>query len=487
MFTDLGLRSALFVATLLAGWAGRPAPVALVPLLAFAGAEGAGRFTTGGRGTAAVPTTVLEVTNLRDDNLPGSLRYAVQLSAAKAPARTIVFRVAGTIHLLSPLTFNRANTTIAGQTAPGGGICLADYPVQVKADNIIVRFLRFRMGDKNQNQGMVDGAGGDDAFGGMRNNRLVIDHCSMSWSTDECFSVYEGDSTTLQWNLIGPPLNYSYHFEKGDTDYERHGYGGIWGGQHASMHHNLFVHCNSRTPRFNGSRYTHAAGFENCDFRNNVIYDWGENNVYAGEGGNYNIVNNYYKPGPSTKPAVRQRLLNPYKLDKGANPLPYGKFYLTGNYQEASAEITRHNWRGVDMNGGTRADTTLAQAAAPFDLGPVTTQPAQEAYPLVLAGAGATRPARDTLDQRLVREVRLRTGRLIDAPGGYPHGTPYGTVQKAWPALKEAPAPADTDHDGMPDAWETAHKLNPKDASDRAKIGPGGYPMLEVYLGELAG
>jgi hypothetical protein len=487
MFIDLGLRPALVVAALLAGWAGRPAPSAPAPLLAFPGAEGAGRFTSGGRGTAAVPTTVLEVTNLRDDNLPGSLRYAVQLPAAKAPARTIVFRVAGTIHLLSPLTINRANTTIAGQTAPGGGICLADYPVQVKADNIIIRFLRFRMGDKNQNKGMVDGAGGDDALGGQRNNRLVIDHCSMSWSTDECFSVYEGDSTTLQWNLIGPPLNYSYHFEKGDTDYERHGYGGIWGGQHASMHHNLFVHCNSRTPRFNGSRYTHAAGFENCDFRNNVIYDWGENNVYAGEGGNYNIVNNYYKPGPSTKPAVRQRLLNPYKLEKGANPLPYGKFYLAGNYQEASADVTRHNWRGVDMNGGTRADTVLAQAAAPFDLGPVATQPAQEAYPLVLAGAGATRPARDTLDQRLVREVRLRTGRLIDAPGGYPHGTPYATSQKAWPVLQEAPAPADTDHDGMPDAWETAHQLNPKNAADRAKTGPGGYPMLEVYLGELAG
>jgi len=487
MLSTLGLRPALVVATLFASWALRPSLPAPAPLLAFPGAEGAGRFTSGGRGTAAVPTTVLEVTNLRDDNLPGSLRYAVQVSAAKAPARTIVFRVAGTIHLLSSLTINRANTTIAGQTAPGGGICLADYPVQVKADNIIVRFLRFRMGDKNQNQGMVDGAGGDDALGGLRNNRLVIDHCSMSWSTDECFSVYEGDSTTLQWNLIGPPLNYSYHFEKGDTDFERHGYGGIWGGQHASMHHNLFVHCNSRTPRFNGSRYTHAAGFENCDFRNNVIYDWGENNVYAGEGGNYNIVNNYYKPGPSTKPAVRQRLLNPYKLDKGANPLPYGKFYLTGNYQEASAEVTRHNWRGVDMNGGTRADTALAKASQPFDLGPVTTQPAQQAYDRVLASAGASRPRRDTLDQRLVREVRTRTGRLIDVQGGYPHGTPYAVSRGAWPVLAPAPAPADADHDGMPDAWELAHHLNPQDAADRGKAGPEGYPMLEVYLAELAG
>jgi pectate lyase len=489
MLLGFGLRHALLFTTLGAGWLLRPGGQAppVAPLPAFPGAEGAGRFTTGGRGTAAVPTTVLEVTSLLDDNKPGSLRYAVQLSAAQAPARTIVFRVAGTIHLLSPLTISRANTTIAGQSAPGGGICLADYPVQVKANNVVVRFLRFRMGDKNQNQGFKDGAGGDDAFGGQRCHRLVIDHCSMSWSTDECFSVYEGDSTTLQWNLIGPPLNYSYHFEKGDTDYERHGYGGIWGGQHASMHHNLFVHCNSRTPRFNGSRYTHPAGYENCDFRNNVIYDWGENNVYAGEGGNYNIVNNYYKPGPSTIAAVRTRLLNPYKLEKGDNPLPYGHFYLAGNYQEASAEITAHNWRGVTMNGGTRADTTLAQAAQPFALGSVATQPAAQAYDLVLASAGASRPLRDTLDQRLVREVRTRTGRLIDVQGGYPHGTPYTISQKAWPVLKAAPAPADTDHDGMPDAWETAHKLNPKDASDRVKVGVGGYPMLEVYLSELAG
>ncbi|WP_216688114.1 hypothetical protein [Hymenobacter siberiensis] len=199
-------------------------------LVAFPGAEGAGRFTTGGRGTAAMPTTVLEVTNLLDDGQPGSLRYAVQLNLAKAPVRTIVFRVSGTIHLLSPLTISKGNTTIAGQTAPGGGICLADYPVSAKANNVIVSFIRFRMGDKNQNQGFVDGGGGDDAFGGTRNNHLIVDHCSMSWSTDEAMSVYEGDSTTLQWNIMAEPLNYAYHYEAGDTDFERHGFGGIWGG-----------------------------------------------------------------------------------------------------------------------------------------------------------------------------------------------------------------------------------------------------------------
>jgi pectate lyase len=454
-------------------------------LLAFPGAEGAGRFTTGGRGTAAAPTTVLEVTNLLDDGKPGSLRHALQLSADKAPARTIVFRVSGTIHLASPLTISKANTTIAGQTAPGEGICLADYPVAVKANNVIVRFVRFRMGDKNQNQGFVDGAGGDDAFGGTRNNHLVVDHCSMSWSTDEAFSVYEGDSTTLQWNLIAEPLNYSYHYEKGDTDFERHGFGGIWGGQHASFHHNLFAHCNNRTPRFNGSRYTHPAGFENCDFSNNVIYDWGTNNVYAGEGGNYNIVANYYKPGPSTNPKTRAQLLNPYKIDKEKGRLPYGKFYLAGNYVDGAPAVTAHNWSGVVMNGGTAADTVQSKVVKPFALGPFTLQPAKIAYEAVLRGAGATRPVRDTLDQRIVREVRTGTGGIIDVQGHYPHGTPYSVSQRAWPVLKSAPAPADADHDGMPDAWEKAHGLSPQNAADRALRAVNGYTNLENYLNSL--
>lgn len=458
-------------------------PSAGAQQLAFPGAEGVGRFTTGGRGTAAAPTTVFEVTNLQDDGQPGSLRYALSKPAA---ARTVVFRVSGTIHLTAPLSISQDNTTIAGQTAPGDGICLADYPVSLKANNVILRFVRFRMGDQHQNQGKVDGAGGDDAFGGRLNHRIVIDHCTMSWSTDEAFSIYEGDSLTVQWNLISEPLNYSYHFEEGDKDFEHHGFGGIWGGQHASFHHNLFAHCTSRTPRFNGSRYVHAAGFENCDFRNNVIYNWGENNVYAGEGGNYNIVNNYYKHGPSTKETVRTRVLNPYKLETGQNPLPYGKFYLTGNYVDASADVTRHNWRGVVMNGGTAADTTLAQATTAFALAPVTTQSAAEAYRLVLQTVGASLPRRDTLDQRIIRNVVTRTGRIIDVQGGYAHGTPYATSRKAWPVLQSAPAPTDTDHDGMPDAWETAHGLNPKDPSDRNKPGTGGYTVLESYLNSLA-
>lgn len=211
--------------------------------IAFPGAEGFGKYTTGGRGGK-----VILVSNL-NDNGAGSLREAI---AAKTP-HIIVFTISGTIHLQSKLSIT-SDVTIAGQTAPGAGICLADFPVDIKGNNIIVRYMRFRMGDKNQRGGMIDGNGGDDAFGGTKNKNIIIDHCSMSWSTDEVCSIYSGDSTTLQWNLIAEPLNYSYHYETGDTGYEHHGFGGIWGGRHTSGHHNLFAHCNSRTPRFDGER-----------------------------------------------------------------------------------------------------------------------------------------------------------------------------------------------------------------------------------------
>lgn len=438
--------------------------------LAFPGAEGWGKWTSGGRGGK-----VLVVSNLEDDG-PGSLRHAIK---TKGP-RIVVFALSGTIHLASPLTIT-SDITIAGQTAPGDGICLADYPVALKGNNIIVRYMRFRMGDKNQNKGMVDGAGSDDAFGGTRNNRVIIDHCSISWSTDEVCSVYAGDSTTLQWNLLSEPLNYSYHFEAGDKDFEHHGYGGIWGGRHASFHHNLFAHCNSRTPRFDGNRNIPVT--EQADFRNNVIYDWGSNNVYAGEGGNYNVVNNYYKWGPSTGKKVKEQVLNPYK--RGTS-IPYGKFYLNGNYMDGSPAVTANNWLGVVMNEGTAADTVLSKVGNPFPAEAIATQSALDAYPLVLQQAGATLPKRDTLDQRMINEVKTRTGRMIDVQGGYPHGTPYSQTVAAWPALKSAPAPKDADGDGMPDAWEIKNGLNPADAGDAAgyKLDKQ-YTNIEMYINGL--
>jgi hypothetical protein len=457
------------------------APATEAQQIAFPGAEGAGKFTTGGRGRASAPTTVFEVTSLADTNTPGTLRYALSQTAA---SRTIVFRVCGTIHLTSRLSLNKPNTTIAGQTAPGEGICIADYPVAISANNLVIRFLGFRLGDRFQNLGMVNGSGDGDALSGTGYKNIVVDHCTMSWSDDEAFTVYSGDSTSLQWNLISEPLNYSYHFETGDTDFERHGYGGIWGGQHASFHHNLFAHCLSRTPRFNGSRYVNQVNYENCDFRNNVLYNWGSNNVYGGEGANYNVVNNYYKYGPSTSSSARFRILNPYK-QTSTPTLPYGKYYFTGNYVDGSPAVTNRNWLGAVMNGGTVADTAVARVTTPFPLIPVPTQSAQEAYLAVLQNVGCVLPARDTLDQRIINNVINRTGRIIDVQGGYPHGTPYSTSQSAWPVLSCGPAPTDSDHDGMPDAWEQQNGLNPTDPADRSRIGAGGYTVLENYLNGL--
>src|SRR5688572_17479244 len=436
--------------------------------VAFPGAEGFGKFTTGGRGG-----TVMIVSNLNDKG-PGSLRDAVEAKGA----RIIVFAVSGTIHLLSPLSI-RSDVTIAGQTAPGDGICIADHPVTLGGNNIIVRYMRFRMGDKNQNKGMVHGSGHDDAFGGIRRTNIIIDHCSMSWSTDEVFSIYAGDSTTVQWNLISEPLNYSYHFETGDKDFENHGYGGIWGGHHLSAHHNLFAHCNSRTPRFDGIR---TAKEENVDFRNNVIYNWGGNNVYGGEGGTYNIVNNYYKYGLSTRESVKYRIVNPFGIPP---TVPFGKYYVAGNYVDENKSISNNNWLGVQMDKGTEEDAKKAMLEKPFLSEPVATQNASEAYELVLKNVGASFK-RDTLDERIINDVKNRTGRFIDVQGGYPHGTPYELTVNAWPALRSVPASADTDKDGMPDEWEKKNGLNPADALDAAgKKLHSFYTNIEVYINSL--
>jgi pectate lyase len=439
---------------------------AAIPI-AFPGAEGFGRYTTGGRGGKTVI-----VSNLNDDG-PGSLRAAVENHKPKI----VVFAVSGTIHLESRLSI-KSNTTIAGQSAPGGGICIADQSVSLAGDNIIVRYIRIRMGDKFQKGGMLDGNGSDDAFGGVRRKHIIVDHCSISWSTDEVCSVYLGDSTTLQWNLISEPLNYSYHFEKGDKDYEHHGFGGIWGGKHLSGHHNLFAHCASRTPRFDGNR---NAPDEFVDFRNNVIYNWSHNNVYAGEGGTYNLVNNYYKYGPDTKDNVKYRVVNPFKNDK----LPYGKFFISGNYVDGSATVTMNNWSGVTMDKGEAADTIVAKANQPKPYDQVTTQSAREAYISVLKDAGAVLPVRDTLDERVIKNVEQRSGRLIDVQGALPHGTPYDQTTKAWPNLKSAAAEPDGDHDGMPDDWEKAHGLDNKIADGAGNKLDKYYTNIEVYLNGL--
>ena len=410
---------------------------------AFPGAEGCGKYTTGGRGGQ-----VLIVTNLADDG-PGSLRAALLV---KAP-RIVLFAVSGTIELKSPLRILHGDLTIAGQSAPGDGICLRNYNVSIHADNVIVRYLRFRLGDEARQQ--------DDAFTCLRRKNIIIDHCSMSWSSDECATTYDTENVTLQWCIIAESLNKSVH-AKGE-----HGYGGIWGGNHATFHHNLFAHHTSRNPRFCGARYHHRSDWEVVDFRNNVIFNWQHNSPYGGEQGNYNMVPNYYKAGPATSKKVRDRIVNP-------SP-PVGQFYVAGNFVEGFPEISLDNWSG----GVQCAHPDSAHAAQPFPMRvelPVET--AQQAYASVLAHAGASLH-RDTIDRRIVAEAR--SGKTTYGDGIINSQQDVG----GWPTLRTEAALPDRDHDGMPDAWEQARGLNP-DVNDAALFTlDKGYTNLEVYLAAL--
>lgn len=415
--------------------------------LAFPGAEGFGKYTTGGRGGK-----VIKVTNLNDSG-QGSLRKAIQ---AKGP-RIVVFDVSGTIALESPLDVNNGDLTIAGQSAPGDGVCIKNYPVTVKADNVIIRYMRFRMGDEKKVQG--------DALGGTKGSKnVIIDHCSISWATDECASFYNNSDFTLQWCIISESLNASVH-EKG-----QHGYGGIWGGKGASFHHNLIASHHSRMPRFSGSSTTPNTELELVDFRNNVIYNWQINNIYGGEKGKYNVVNNYFKPGPATQAKRTNRLLNPWS--------PYGRFYVAGNRMENNKKISENNWAG-----GVQCDSPdSAKADVPFHVASIEETSAAEAYDAVLHCAGASLK-RDAVDRRLVEE--MRSGKLY--MGKRKDGI-IDTQQDVggWPELKSAKALLDSDGDGLPDSWEVKNKLNPADREDGSKFTISKeFSNVEVYLNSL--
>ncbi len=413
--------------------------------LAFPGAEGFGKFAAGGRGGE-----ILIVTNLNDDG-PGSFREAVR----KKGPRTILFSVSGNIELKSQLNINNDDVTIAGQSAPGDGICIQNYPVGVSANNVIIRFMRFRLGDLSKIE--------SDAFGGTKGkDRIILDHCSVSWSTDECASFYYNKNFTMQWCIVSESLNQSVHV-KG-----KHGYGGIWGGEGASFHHNLLAHHTSRLPRFSGSSTTPNTADELVDFRNNVIYNWESNNAYGGERGKYNVVNNYYKRGPATKPK-NLWMVNPTS--------PLGKFYITGNCQVGEEVMSKDNWKG----GVKAKDLDSAKATKAFQVISIPDQKAEEAYELVLKFAGASFK-RDAVDTRVVNEVKTGTA---------PHGkSKNGIIDSqndvgGWPILKSLPALQDSDTDGMPDEWEKKNKLNPNDASDAWLQNKSGYGNLETYLNEL--
>ena len=489
---------------------------------AFPGAEGHGRYVTGGRGGE-----VRVVTTLEDTSNEGSLRWAVKGDNPKI----VVFNVSGVIPLNKELGIG-SNTTIAGQTAPYPGITLRYYTVRPDGDNIIMRFIRVRRG---QERDVNDGA---DAIWAREHKGVILDHCSFSWSIDEVASFYDMNNFTMQWCTVAESLNNAGH-GKG-----AHGYGGIWGGKLASFHHNLIAHVTNRVPRLNGARYDwsgykdndlydeykweNTVQAENVDFRNCVMYNWGNSNgCYGGPGGGQiNIVNNYYKGGPSTPDNKANRVT---EISVGATGNSTEKelidmtsrYYIDGNTTETnSGKVTKNrDWKGVSYDDGVFTIDGEKWSADPNNLygddvehknnsegvpcvrikmdepaptGEVTTHSAENALSMVMEYCGASL-YRDNVDARYMEEVETGTAKytgsvtkqegLIDVVADV-----EGYTEKNFPT-DSRPAGYDSDNDGMPDEWETANGLDPNDASDANDYTldkeKGWYTNVEVYLNSI--
>lgn len=483
---------------------------------AFPGAEGHGRYTSGGRGGK-----IVHVTNLNDSGT-GSFRAAVSGSEKKI----VVFDVGGIIALERDLDIGE-NTTILGQTAPNPGITLRYYTIRPASNNII-RFVRFRRGEERN---VNDGA---DAIWQREKNNIILDHCSFSWSIDEIASFYDNRNFTMQWCTLGEALANPGH-TKGE-----HSYGGIWGGKGASFHHNFLCHMQNRVPRFCGARYnwegydkslySSAIQAEIVDFRNCVMYNWGNGNgCYGGTGGgNINIVNNYYKAGPGTVNTKRVTQISVATSDN-ASESPFmgycARYYINGNYVNAAgSEAENYDWKGVIYDSGTYTidgeryvadadhkygdnlnytrnsngtDCLPIKLTSPATTGEVTTHSAQKAYEKVLAYCGASM-YRDGVDARYMDEAKNGTTTYIGSAtitgdgktvvhrkGIIDYVKDQGTYTLA---SSSHPAGYDTDNDGMPDVWENANGLNPNDASDARTYtldSKGFYTNLEVFANAL--
>lgn len=420
---------------------------ALPVVPAFPGAEGAGAQTPGGRGGR-----VLAVTNLADDG-PGSFRSAIEA----AGPRMIVFKVSGIIDLRSDLVIRHSRVTIAGQTAPGDGICLRGRSLRIEgAEDVVIRYLRIR-----------PGAGAGVPLDGIevRDSRnVIIAHCSISWTVDEALNTWHGvENLTVQWCLIAEPLHRSVH-PKG-----AHGYAASLGGKNASYHHNLFAHAPARNPSIAGNHREHTI---NLDFRCSVIFNW-QHRTCDGKPVSANFINNYLRPGPATEPGVRRRIA---RIDDTQKAYGYpSRWHIAGNVMVGAPELSEDNWLGVELD----PQVTLAanRSLTAFPSAPVTTEPAAEAYAFVLQQAGAILPVRDAVDERIVREVSAGVATfsrgIVDNPdqvGG-------------WPLYRSQLPLVDTDQDGMPDVWERRHGLNVNNPADGiADPDKDGYTSLEEFL-----
>lgn len=482
---------------------------------AFPGAEGHGRYTTGGRGGK-----IVHVTNLNDSGT-GSLRAAVSGSSKKI----VVFDVSGTIELKSDLIIG-ANTTIAGQTAPGAGITIRYYTARPNGDNIIIRFIRVRRGEERD---VDDGA---DAIWTRNRTGMILDHCSFSWSIDEIASFYDNNNFTMQWCSISECLNNAGH-GKG-----AHGYGGIWGGKLASFHHNLIAHISNRGPRFNGARYiwegyksnklystynwANTVQAENVDYRNCVLYD-GDGSCYGGPGGGQiNMVNNYIKGGPQKKSTYNRITTVSIGASGNSTKEPLvgmtSRYYIDGNTVESNAgqKTKNRDWAGVTYDSGITTQNGVrytldndnyygddvehvtiggksyvtVKMDKPTYTGTVTTHSAEAAYEKVLAHVGASLH-RDAEDTRYSEETRTGTAKYKGSvTGKFGQIDKVGDVGGYTPIPSESrPAGYDTDGDGIPDEWEKANGLNPNDAADAnlytLDTEKQWYTNIEVYLNSI--
>ena len=482
---------------------------------AFPGAEGHGRYVTGGRGGK-----IVHVTNLNNSGT-GSLRAAVSGNDKKI----VVFDVSGIIALSAELIIGD-NTTIAGQTAPNPGITVRYFTMR-PGNNNIIRFIRFRRGEeKNVN----DGA---DATWQRNKNNIIFDHCSFSWSIDEIASFYDNRSFTMQWCTLGEALANPGH-TKGE-----HSYGGIWGGKGASFHHNFLCHMQNRAPRFCGARYAwegydktkyaNPIQAEIVDFRNCVMYNWGNGNgCYGGTGGGQiNIVNNYYKAGPGTANKTRVTQVS-VANSSNADDSPYmgyaSRYYINGNYVAAAKVPQNYDWKGVIFDSGLTTidgeqcipddkhlygdnvtyyknsagkDFVRVKMDSPVEKGTVTTHSAEAAYEKVLSYCGASL-YRDNVDARYMEEAANGTTTYIGSATKTGDGKTVVHRAGIIDYVKDQgeyvletgsrEASFDSDNDGMADAWETANGLNPNDASDAKTYtldSKGWYTNLEVYCNAL--
>ena len=466
-------------------WAARPVDLPQASIPAFPGAEGGGAYTAGGRGGK-----VYVVTSLADSG-PGTLRDACE----QGGARTIVFNIAGIIRLKTPLIIRAPYVTIAGQTAPGDGVCVAGESVWINTHDVVIRYMRFRRGETYVGRR-------DDSIGGNPIGNIMIDHVSASWGLDENMSMYRhmyNDSTGAAEQKL-PTVNItiqnSIFSEALDT--WNHSFGSTLGGENCTFMRNLWANNAGRNPSI--------GWFGVFNFVNNVVFNWVHRSVDGGDyRAMYNIVNNYFKPGPLTPKdsPIGYRILKPEAGRSKLGYLTFGRAYVSGNVMEGNDLVTKDNWNGgVQVENFKNADKYTAdiKTNSTLPMPELTILLTEKAHDYVLANAGATLPKRDPVDARVVEQVK--TGKIaylegvklpetqfkhrrlpldsykqgiitdISQVGGYPEykGTPY----------------VDSDSDGMPDAWETKNGLNPRDPSDAIlDKNKDGYTSIEDYLNSV--